>query len=452
MTFDRRRFLYGGAGALGTATLSLPLLPSLARAQSEESVFPLRLVVFFSGNGTIRDAWMPQHDSGRITALSPILRPLEPHLDKLMVVDGLNLEAANHQYQPKSGFHGHERGLGCILTGRRLELGPYTEGSGFPAGQSVNTYLSDRLGDASPLGSLPVGILSRPNNQDLNRTTMSFLGPDQPQFMEYDGAKLFTQIFGQQGQSEQVYQQTLRRQRSVLDFLNADLKRVQERLSSEDRIRLDKHLDTFETLERQLTQTIPACEATTLPQPQNWLDANESETTATFQLTQTVEAMACDRVRIATVQFGGGLGGVSLRAIGDPEYANRESWHYSSHNSDEESVENIVAINTFIAGKFAQLLDLMDSVVEGERTLLDNSIVLWVNELANGQHHTYDSIPLVVAGGGKDYFKTGGTFVDVGGRTNNDLLLSLIHAFGFSDVSEFGMEGLTTGPLDALRA
>ena len=129
MKLDRRAFLRGTAGALGTASLALPMLPSLSGAQ--DPAYPLRMLVFFSGNGTIRNSWLPEHSGGTITSMSPILQPLARHLPKLMVVDGMEIVTANQQYQPKTGFHGHERGLGGILTGMPLNLGTMVEGSGY---------------------------------------------------------------------------------------------------------------------------------------------------------------------------------------------------------------------------------------------------------------------------------------------------------------------------------
>ncbi|MEL6340889.1 MAG: DUF1552 domain-containing protein [Myxococcota bacterium] len=450
MTTTRRHFLRGAAGSFGTASLALPLLPSLARAQDADA-YPLRLVILFNGNGTIRDSWLPQHQDGRVTQLSPILSPLQRHLEKLMVVDGLSLEAAKGEYQPKGGFHGHERGLGCLLTGRRLELGNFVEKSGYPAGPSLDNLLASRLGEESPLGALAVGILSRQHyGGDHNRSTMSYFGADQPKFMQSDGSKLFSTIFGEPTESEAAYQRTRARRSSVLDFLREDLARVEARISTEDKRRLEKHTAAFRSLEQQLEQGPPACEPITLAEPSDWLDASNVDAITAFQFEQTVQALTCDRTRVAAIQFGNGLGGVPLTPIGD-DYSG-QSWHESSHLTDSASVGDMVAINTFVAGKLAYLLDLMDAVPEGDGTLLDHSLVLWVNELANGELHTYDGSPLVMAGGASGAFKTGGAFEDVAGRTNNDLALAILHAFGFTDVQEFGMREVTSGPLEQLRA
>jgi hypothetical protein len=424
------------------------MLPSLLEAQ--DPAYPLRLLVFFSGNGTIRNSWLPERASGRVTSMSRILAPLSRHLPKLMVVDGMEIVAANQSYQPKSGFHGHERGLGAILTGMPLNLGTMVEGSGYAQGISVDNFIANRLGDESALGNLAVGLLTRRHGSgDYNRDTMSYLGDNDPKFMEPDGRVLFNRIFGEASGNLEAYQRLTDRRQSVLDFLRDDMRRLETRISSEDRVRLGNHHEAFRTLERQLAEPAPTCEEPALSDPSSWTDVNQIERILDFQFQQTVKALECDRTRVVSMQFGAGLGGVSLRAA-DPSVT--EGWHSASHQDYPAWEEHMVMMNTYIAEKLAALLDLMDAVPEGTGTLLDHSIVLWVNELGDGNAHRYSEAPLVMAGGGKGFFRTGGAFVDVGGASNNDLLISLCHAFGQTDVTEFGLPELSTGPLEALHA
>ena len=447
MKTNRRTFLRGSAGALGAISLAFPLLPSLTNASDPD--FPTRLVVFFSGNGTIRNSWLPSASDGRITSMSRILAPLERHLPKLAVVDGMLTAAAQAEYQPKRGFHGHERGIGAVLTGMPLNLGDMVEGSGYAQGISVDNYIANLLGDESALGNLSVGLMTRRHgNGDYNRDTMSYLGDGDPRFMESDGSILFSRIFGELSGDRDAYQRITDRRQSVLDFVRGDLRRLESRISSEDRLRLAKHQEAFRNLERQLAEPPPVCEEPTLTAPDRWDNANNFDQIVDFQLSQTVKALECDRTRVVSMQFGKGLGTVPLRVM---DRGVSESWHSASHQDYPAWEDHMVGMNTFIAETFASLLDRMDAVREGSGTLLDHSVVLWVNEHGDANVHRYDNIPVVIAGGGHDFFKTGGQLINVGGQTNNDLLISLCHAFGATDVSEFGLRELCTGPMSALH-
>ena len=171
----RRRFLQG-AGALGAASLALPLLSSHGFAAGTD--YPMRLIVFFSGNGTLAKQWTPQSSDGRITTFSPILKPLERHKDKIAVVEGLDLECAQREWQPGKGFHGHERGLGGILTGTNLNLGKFEANSGYANGISIDQWLANRIHDPDAIHSAQIGLVTRPNKW-ANRETMCYAGREQ---------------------------------------------------------------------------------------------------------------------------------------------------------------------------------------------------------------------------------------------------------------------------------
>jgi len=443
-TMGRRAFLRG-AGAAGLASLAMPLLPSLGRSAGRE--FPKRLVVFFSGNGTIADNWVPESSDGVITEMSEILAPLSPHLDDLAVIEGIDIDAGRHKWQPKNGFHGHERGLGAILTGEHLRVGDFVEDSGYPDGKSVDQFIANRMEDPPDIPSLQVGICAE-QYSTYNRVTMSYANPDQPLFHQSNGQKLFDRIFGDAPDTPEIYERTRKRRRSILDFLREDLNSVKQRISSTDRERLEQHETAFRELESRLQQDPVSCEGTE-PTIDRWTDDRRMDELARFQIEQTVRALACDRARVATMQFGRGLGGLSLRCIGEDD-----SWHGLSHEGDgnQSAQRKLTEMNKYIASKFSLLLEKMKSVREGDGTMLDNSVVLWVNELGKGNTHEYDDVPIVMAGDLQGFFKTGGRHFEFDRRSHNDLLITLCHAFGHTGVTEFGIPELCSGPIRELMA
>ena len=169
---------------------------------------------------------------------------------------------------------------------------------------------------------------------------------------------------------------------------------------------------------------------------------------AHFQIQQTVRALACDLTRVATIQYGKGLGALSLRPIGISD-----SWHSLSHEGDgnADAQQKLTDLNRYIAGRFAKLLTEMKNVPEGDGTLLDNSVVLWVNELGKGNNHDHDDVPIVMAGNLGGVFGPGGRHLEFGERPHNDLLITLCHAFG-QEVQTFGRPELCSGPISELLA
>jgi len=163
-----------------------------------------------------------------------------------------------------------------------------------------------------------------------------------------------------------------------------------------------------------------------------------------LQIDTMVAALACDQTRVATFMYDNGNG----QKV--PTWLDiYEPHHQISHRQDAESVAKLTAINADIAGHFSYLLEKLDSIPEGSGTMLDNSFVVWANELGNGRYHRTENIPFVLAGGAGGYFETD-RFLTAGGQDHNRLLVSMCHAMGLTDVESYGKEGLDTGPLVGL--
>ncbi len=446
---SRRQFLKG-AGAVGTVGLALPILPSLTNAA--EGDFPKRLVIMCSGNGVPRPetSWNVTSDgNGKITNLNEILEPLQPHLDDLLVLEGLDLEVGKSQNQPRNNFHGHERGLAGILTGRPLQVGNFEAESGYGTGISIDQYLANKLSGQTAIHSLQVGLVSRLQSWR-NRNALSYAGDAQPLFSENDGSLLFDQIFGEQIQEPEALLRIRKRRKSVLDMLKNDMTSVDKRLSANDRSRLDQHYTAFRDLEKVLQGEDSSCGEFAAPtfSGNDWTTETKMDGTSDFQITQMVQALACDRTRVSTVQFGSGLGALNLRMIGMDD-----SWHALSHDSDTDTgaQDKLVLLNKYIAGRFGKILTEMKKIKEGDGTMLDNSLVIWVNELGKGNNHRYDDIPVVLAGNLQGVMNCDGRHVQLGNRSSNDLLITILHAFGYQE-NVFGVPGLCSGPINELLA
>lgn len=406
----------------------------------------------FSGNGVPRPetSWNVTSDgNGKITDLNEILGPLQPHIDDLLVLEGLDLEVGKSQNQPSNSFHGHERGLAGILTGRPLQFRNFEADSGYGTGISIDQYLANKFSGETPIHSLQVGLNS-PLQTWRNRNALSYAGDSQPLFSENDGAVLFDQIFGEQVQEPEALLRIRKRRKSVLDMLKNDMTDIDKRISANDRSRLDQHYTAFRDLEKVLQGGDTSCGQFAAPtySGRDWTDEGQMDGTTDFQITQMVQALACDRTRVSTLQFGSGLGALDLRMVGFDDY-----WHSLSHDSDSDTgaQDKLVLLNIYIAKRFAKILSEMKKIKEGNGTMLDNSLVIWVNELGKGNNHRYDDIPIVMAGNLQGVMNCDGRHVQLGNRSSNDLLVTILHAFGYNE-NVFGVPGLCSGPINELLA
>jgi hypothetical protein len=147
-------------------------------------------------------------------------------------------------------------------------------------------------------------------------------------------------------------------------------------------------------------------------------------------------------------------------------WANADSWQYfpwigvnEEHHelshagpNDAAAMEKLVKINRWHSEQMLYLLDGLAAGIESDGSkVLDNTIVLWGNELGLGNTHTYMNIPWVIAGGAGGYFKMG-RYLQYKDQPHNNLLLSMAHAMGMEDLKTFGDPTLSTGPLPGLTA
>ena len=458
-SLPRRAFLRG-AGALGAVSLALPALPSLLRAEPGRR--PKRLVVFFSPNGIPKRDWWPEASHGdRSFAMSRCLEPLARHRDEMTIIRGLD-----NRVICKRGYgDGHERGLVSLMTGWYMNRGPFTGGSGYAAGPSLDQVVADHVGEGAAFRSLQVGIVSR-RGDNHNRETIVFRGADDPLFMENNARELFTRVFGDTSLDDRQRQLMRRRRSRVLDHVRGDLGALRSQLSPEDRDRLGHYVDSVDTLEQRLDDAVDRpgaalCLAPDKPPELDWNHYKNISEVADIQIDQTVAALACDRTRVATIQFTKGLG----YYIQPPGYSERVSWHYLSHKGDQTTTETLIDIERMVASKFSRLLDRMKEVTEADgTTLLDNSVVLWVHSMNSALEHIYEDLPIILAGGCQGTFDTG-RYLEIGDvqpdrsvrcsktRTvnHNDLLLTVAQAMGVP-IDTIGDPEFCSGPLSQLLA
>ena len=451
-TLSRRRLL-GGLGAL-TVTLTSPIWRSAtAFGKDGNAPRPRRFIGIFSANGTVARAFFPESTASESSlTLGPILAPLAQHRERLVVLKGVHM---NSTVEDELGVPGasrpggpHMKGPGAMLTGGTLLAGSFT-GSGGPAGWadriSLDQVIANRLGTDTRFASLEFGV--RVEGQEPLRV-ISYRGPNQPNLTIDDPWQMYERIFADAALSAAELERLRSEQKSVLDFLKDDLARLGARMSGDDRARLDAHLGGIRSIEQRLSHAASSCAPLSLPE---LVDARAMENYPDVGRLQTdlmLLAHACDLTRVSTFMWANADSWQYYPWIGV-----NEEHHELSHAGDEDDVANekLVKINAWHAEQVAHVLSqLADTQSSDGKNLLDDTVLLWGNELGAGNTHTYKDIPWLLATGSAA-FETGRFLrYDGEGQPHNNLLLSLCHAMGLTDLQSFGIPGVYTGPLPGL--
>lgn len=443
LTRTTRRDFLAKAGISAAAANLVAHLPSAAWANPAAGN-KQRLIFVFSPNGVIPDHFWPDEE-GREFKLKRILEPLAAFKDRMMTLHGVCNKI-------KGDGDGHMRGIGCLLTGIELFPGDVQGGSDTPAGWSqgisVDQYLKNKL-QADPatqtrFGSLEFGVMV-PERAD-TWTRMSYAGPNKPVAPIDDPYQMFDKLYGQTKNRELLA--------SVLDDLNEDFRRVEKMVSKEDRQLLRDHVDMVREVEKELQTELAqkkkkADVGHDVPElPPNVEEVNDNlPQISRMQIEMLVNSMAADFARVATFQITNSVGQPKMRWLDIDE-----GHHSLSHepDSNEESYEKLIQINTWYCEQVAHLAKRLDETPEpgGEGSLLDNTTIVWTNELGKGNSHTRDNIPFVLVGGGLRFNM--GRAMKFDEVPHNRLLMSFCEAMGYPAESFGNPDFCGDGPLTGL--
>jgi hypothetical protein len=424
---------------LGLSAAAIPFvlnLPSLAFANQAKR--KQRIVFIFSPNGIVPKAFWPDEEGEKFT-LKEILSPLEPFQDKTLVLHGLCDRI-------RGDGDGHMRGIGCLLTGIELFPGNIQGGSDTPAGwakgisidQEIRNFLQKDPATKTRFGSLELGVMV-PDRAD-TWTRWVYAGPNKPVAPIDDPYQMFNKLYGRAKDREALA--------SVLDDVTDDLKKVGGTVSTEDKKLLDEHAAFVREMEKELKeQAAAAGHPVPKLEPGVKRDNDNIPKITKQQIDLLVNAFAADFNRVASIQFTNSVGMARMRWLGVSE-----GHHELSHEPDtnEAAQEKLIKINKWFCEQLAYLAKRLSETPEpgGEGTLLDNTLLVWTNELGKGNSHTMDNIPFVLVGGGLD-FKTGRS-MKYNKQPHNRLLMALAHGFGHH-VKTFGNPNhCAAGPLTGL--
>jgi hypothetical protein len=419
---NRRDFLRN----LGVSAAALPFVLNLSSLQAAQGPRKKRLVVMFSPNGVVPKNFWPDEE-GACFALKESLQPLSPFRDRTLVLHGVCDKV-------RGDGDNHMRGIGCLLTGCELFPGNIQGGSHTPAGwasglsidQEIKNHLQQNEATRTRFGSLEFGV-QVPERAD-TWTRMVYSGPNKPVAPIDNPYQMFHKLYGRLKDQESL--------RSVLDEVQEDLKKVSGLVSAEDRRLLDEHTSLVRELERELQSSNQDTVGHAVPELEKGVkdDNDEMPKLSKLQVELLVNSFAADFARVATLQYTNSVGMARMRWLGVDE-----GHHELSHHEDskEESQDKLTRINKWYCEQMAYLAQRLAETPEpgGEGSLLDNTTIVWTNELGKGNSHTLDNIPFVLVGNGLG-FKMGQS-LKLPKVPHNRLLLSFAHAFGH-ELKRFG--------------
>ncbi len=397
-SLSRRTFLRGVG-----ATIALPLLDSMVpafAATRDTAAKPFqRFSAIYVPHGAPMDRWIPTAD-GKDFELTPILQPLSPYRDQLLVFSGLdNMPAAVREGEPGGG---HANISGAFLTGVHAKP---TEGADVENGISIDQIAAAHLGKETQLTSLELGL------EDTGLAgacctgfscsyvnTLSWRTPTTPLPNENNPRGVFERLFGDSDTTDAAARlEVMRQDGSILDSVSEKVATLQGKLGSSDRSKLTEYLEAVRDIERRI-QMAEAQSDRDLPlmdRPTGAIPASFEEH-CKLMMDLQVLAYQTDMTRVITFMIGKELSGRTYPQIGVPD------GHHglSHHQNNVKSLDKLEKIGAYHARMLAYFLEKLKSTPDGDGSLLDHVTIMYGSGMGDSNLHDPRNLPILVAGGG----------------------------------------------------
>jgi hypothetical protein len=415
-----RRTVLRGLGV----TMALPLLeamiPATGRRATAASRAAHRFLAFYVPNGMAMEYWTPKGE-GRAFELSPILEPMSPFRDQMLVLSGIN---ASWNYI-------HAGASGSFLTGTTRGGRNEVE---ILADVSMDQLLAKHFAADTQVASLELamdapanagactGILSCAYTH-----TISWRSPTQPLPMEYNPRAVFERLFGDSGSTGRAAREArLLEQKSLLDSINDSLARLKRELGVNDRVKVEQYTEAVRDIERRIQKAEEQrdVELPALDQPQGVPAVFEEHLALMLDL--QLLAFQSDLTRVITFMIGKEQSARPYPQIGVPE-----AHHPLSHHNDvADIIAHMSKINRYHMELFAKYLTKLRATPDGDGSLLDHITIMYGSGISNSTRHSGINLPLVLVGGGSGTLKGGQHLKYTDKPTIANLLVTLMDKQG----------------------
>jgi hypothetical protein len=414
-SLPRRTVLRGLGG-----TLALPLLEAMLPAFSRRGLAAAKPVhrfqTFYVPNGMAMQYWSPKGE-GSAFELSPILEPLAPYRDQMLVLSGIK---ASWNYI-------HAGASGSFLTG--TTHGGRTEVE-IIADVSMDQLLARHFSAETQVASLELAMDAPANagactgNLSCVYThTLSWRSPTQALPMEYNPRAVFERLFGDSGSTQRVAREArMRQHRSILDSVAEKLTDLKRELGPQDQVKVDEYTEAVRDVERRIQRAEEQrdVELPVLDQPQGIPPVFEDHLALMMDL--QLLAFRSDLTRVISFMIGKEQSARPYPQVGVPE-----AHHPLSHHNDvPELIAHMSKINRYHTQLFSQYLAKLRATPDGDGSLLDHMTILYGSGISNSTRHSGDNLPLLVVGGGAGRIRGGRHLVYADKPPMANLLVTLM--------------------------
>ncbi|MDQ3331540.1 MAG: DUF1552 domain-containing protein, partial [Planctomycetota bacterium] len=393
-------------------------------------------------NGTIPGRWQPT-TAGADWEMTPSLEPLADLRKDFSIFTGL---AQHNAKSLGDGAGDHARSAASFLTGAHPVK---TDGANIRVGKSIDQFAAEHLGRETRLPSIELGTEAGRNAGSCDSgyscaysNSISWKSPTQPMAKEINPRLAFERLFGNGGGSGAAREKRMFYRKSILDMVAADAAELKKSVGQNDRQKLDEYFTSVREIEQRIERLrhapkIAPPDFTTPEQPPK--DTRE-HIRLMFDL--MVLAFQSDVTRIATFMLAneGSNRTYPMVGVSDAHHG------LSHHQNDKEKIEKIAQIDRFFVEEFAYFLKRLRETKDGEKNLLDNSLVLYGCAIGDGNRHNHDQLPIILAGRGGGKVRPGRHIKLEHETPLNNLFLSMVGTAGL-EAKEFGD---STGPLKGL--
>jgi Protein of unknown function (DUF1552) len=416
---SRRTFLRSSAGV----TLTLPFLDAMVPAQTpiaKTAATPLQRFGFiYVPHGSIMKDWTPAQD-GVNFEYSPILKPIEPLRDRINIISGLS----------NTGENGHSPSTAMWLSGTFP-----AKGSVIRLNTTIDQIIAERVGQSTTFPSIE--LATEDHSSHLGScagdflcsymSTISWRTPTQPLPMEINPRVVFERMFGGDSASAEERLARLEQNNSILDAVRESVKDLQRGLGAKDRAKLGEYVDNVREIERRIQQaekqrTETLIEAPPVPigVPESW----EEHVKLMFDLMAL--AYQGNLTRVTSFMMAR-----ELSTLTYPQIGVADGHHPVSHNNNvPEQVAKKAKIDSYHLSLFGDFLEKLQSIPDGDGNLLDHSMFLYGSGMSNGNQHTHDNLPILLAGGAAGRLK-GGRHIKMDSYTPlSNLMISVLDIAG----------------------
>ena len=426
MSLSRRTLLRGMGAAIALPLLDamVPALTPFAKAAAAPRT---RFGAIYIPNGAIVDEFFPK-SPGTGWEFTPILKPLEPFKNQLVVVKNLS------RSHPGSQVGDHAVSVGGYLTGVWPKR---TEAEDVLANTTIDQVVAQHIGQDTPLPSLEVATedftgyvgACSPGFSCAYLNTISWSSPTTPLPMEINPRTVFERLFGQAGTAASRATRS-RQQKSILDSISAEATDLRRSLGTRDKTRVSEYLDNIREIERRIQQAeAHGASHVSVGAPIGVPDSFEDHVGLMYDL--IAAAYQADVTRVFTFMLSRELSQRTYNNLGVSE----QHHTVSHHGNDPDKIAKNVKINTYHMTLFAKFIEKLHTTEDGDGTLLDHSVIFHGGGMGNPNGHLTDPLPVVGLGGG---LGKGYRHVELPTRTPvGDLWLSVANRFG-DKANQFG--------------